>query len=81
MKIFLIFILLTIAISILAKEIFYSTKRNLFRDQAAWSGKDIKIKYNQEEIKNSKESGNFLKIIADESKVYLEDQNKKENDS
>ena len=63
----------------IGKKIFYSAKRNLFKDQAAWSGKDIKIKYSSSK-ENPKTKGidNYLKIIADESKVYLEDQSKEE---
>ncbi len=41
----------------------------------AWSGKDIKIKYNSSK-ETSKGNENYLKIIADESKIYLEDQSK-----
>tara|TARA_B100001250_G_C19528358_1_gene669182 strand:- start:473 stop:688 length:216 start_codon:yes stop_codon:yes gene_type:complete len=63
---------------LLGKEVFYAVKRNLFKDQAAWSGKDIKIKYsNKETVINSKGTNNFLKTIANESKFYLEDQYKK----
>tara|TARA_Y100001968_G_scaffold112731_1_gene102148 strand:- start:329 stop:529 length:201 start_codon:yes stop_codon:yes gene_type:complete len=58
-----------------------SAKRNLFKDQAAWSGKDIKIKYNtSKELSESKEKDNFLKMIADESKIYLEDESKRNED-
>ncbi|WP_413678180.1 hypothetical protein [Prochlorococcus sp. MIT 0916] len=54
-------------------------KRNLIKNQAAWSGKDIAIKYsNSKEISESKGIDNYLKIIADESKVYLENQSKEE---
>ncbi len=62
------------------KKVIYSAKRNLFKDQEAWSGKDIKIKYSQsKEISESKRNDNYLKMIAAESKFYLEDQSK--NDS
>ena len=65
----------------IGKTIISSAKRNLFKDQAAWSGKDIKIKYrNSREVSESKGNANFLKIIADESKVYLETQLKKKED-
>tara|TARA_B100000965_G_C19366024_1_gene658154 strand:- start:453 stop:707 length:255 start_codon:yes stop_codon:yes gene_type:complete len=78
MKIFILFSIITITIILISRNIIYSAKRNLFKDQAAWSGKDIKIKYsNPKEISNSKENENYLKIIADESKIYLEDQSKK----
>ena len=82
MKIFFIFSIIIIAILLIGRDIIYSAKRNLFKDQAAWSGKDIKIKYtNSKEVSESKENDNFLKIIADESKVYLEDQSKKQKDA
>ena len=71
-----------IVILFIGKNLISSAKRNLFKDQAAWSGKDIKIKYtNSKEVSESKENDNFLKIIADESKVYLENQPKKQEDA
>jgi len=82
MKIFLIFAIMIIVILFIGKNLISSAKRNLFKDQAAWSGKDIKIKYtNSKEVSESKENDNFLKIIADESKVYLENQPKKQEDA
>ncbi len=78
MKIFLIFSILIITILIIGREVFYSAKRNLFKDQAAWSGKDIKIKHNNSrEAKDSSKNDNYLKMIAEESKIYLDDQSKK----
>ena len=80
MKIFLIFSILIIVILFIGKNLISSAKRNLFKGQAAWSGKDIKIKYtNSKEVSESKENDNFLKIIADESKIYLEDDSKEED--
>jgi len=79
MKIVLVLSILILAISFIVKNLFYSAKRNLFKDQAAWSGKDIKIKYRKsKEISESKKDENFLKIIAEESKIYLEDQSNHE---
>ena len=81
MKIFLIFSILIIVILFIGKNLISSAKRNLFKDQAAWSGKDIKIKYrNSREVSESKGNDNFLKIIADESKDYLETQLMKKED-
>ena len=80
MKIFFL-ISIIIAIIFLGRKAFYSAKRNLFKDQTAWSGKDIKIKYNDSmEIteSNVNDNDNFLKIIADESKIYLDNQSKEE---
>tara|TARA_Y100001968_G_scaffold149338_1_gene136567 strand:- start:702 stop:947 length:246 start_codon:yes stop_codon:yes gene_type:complete len=81
MKIVLLLSIFILAIFLIGKKIFYSAKRNLFKDQATWSGKDITIKYrNSKEIEESKEIDNYLKKIADESKVYLEDQSKEEEE-
>ncbi len=58
----------------IGKNVFYSAKRNLFKDHASWSGKDIKIKrLNSEETSKSKGNDNYLKMIAEESNDYLED--------
>ncbi len=75
MKIILIISLIILAISFFVNKVFYSAKRNLFKGQEAWSGKDLNIKYNKsKEISVSKSNDNYLKMIADESKVFLEDQ-------
>ena len=77
MKIFLLFLILIIVIFLIGRDLIYAAKRNLLKDQAAWSGKDIKIKYNSsKELSDSTNDNNYLKIIADESEVYLEDQEK-----
>ena len=79
MKIFFLISIIIIAIIFLGRKAFYSAKRNLFKDQAAWSGKDIKIKNNNSmEMIESSDNDNFLKIIADESKIYLDNQSKEE---
>ena len=79
MEIFLLLTLIIFLIYFVFKKVIYSAKRNLFKDQEAWSGKDIKIKYRKsKESSESKRNDNYLKIIADESKFYLEDQSKKE---
>ena len=81
MKIFLFLFITIIAMVFIGRKFFYSAKRNLFKDQAAWSGKEIKIKYsNSKEVSEKKENDNYLKIIADESKIYLDDQSKKEEE-
>ena len=75
MKIFLLLSIIIFAIFFIAKNFFYSARRDLFKDHAAWSGKDIKIKYSiTKEFLKSESNENYLKIIADESKVYLEDE-------
>ncbi len=81
MRILLLLSIFTLAVLFIGKKIFYSAKRNLFKDQAAWSGKDLTITHNKsKEVSQSKEIDNYLKIIADESKIYLEDQSKKEEE-
>ncbi len=81
MKIFLILFVLVIVLLIIGKDVLFSAKRNLFKDQAAWSGKDIKIKYSSSrKLSESKGKDNYLKIIADESKTYLEDESKKKEE-
>ncbi len=80
MKIFLVFSITILMIFLIVKNVFYSAKRNLFKDQAAWSGNDIKIKYNKsKEVSELNKDDNYLKIIADESKIYLEDQLKQDD--
>ena len=81
MKIFILFSIVIIAILLIGKNFISSAKRNLFKDQAAWSGKDIKIKYNNSRnFSDSEGNDNYLKIIADESKNYLEDQSRVKED-
>ena len=79
MKIFLILSIIILLIFYLIKKVFYLAKRNLFKDQAVWSGKDINIKYNKsKEISDFKNKDNYLNMIAAESKSYLDDQSKQE---
>ena len=81
MKIFLILFIFILAFIFIGKKVFYSAKRNLFKDQASWSNKGIIIKYrNSKEIKDSKDNDNYLKVIADESKVYLDEQSKEKEE-
>ena len=75
MRIFLLLSLIILTIFFVFKNVFYSAKRNLFKDQAEWFSKDIKIKYSKyKENSTSDKHDNYLKIIADESKLYLEEQ-------
>ncbi len=81
MKIFIIFSILIIVVLLIGRNLFSSAKRNLFKDQAAWSGKDIKIKYsNSENFSESKENDNYLEMIANESKIYLDEESKRKED-
>tara|TARA_Y100001968_G_C19344488_1_gene711322 strand:- start:509 stop:757 length:249 start_codon:yes stop_codon:yes gene_type:complete len=77
MRIFILFSIIISIVVFIVRHLIYSAKRNLFKDQAAWSGKDIKIKYKgSNEVSERKEDNNFLKIIADESINYLKNQSK-----
>ena len=81
MKIFLLLFLIALAILFIGKNFFSSAKRNLFKDQAAWSGKDLKIKHRKsKDVKNIEKNNNYLKLIADESQIYLNDQSMKEKE-
>ena len=76
MKIFLLISIVIFGFFIFIKKVFSSAKRNLFKDQTAWSNKEIKIKYNTSKgISDPNRNENFLNLIAEESKVFLEDQN------
>tara|TARA_Y100001968_G_scaffold317071_1_gene345639 strand:+ start:165 stop:413 length:249 start_codon:yes stop_codon:yes gene_type:complete len=82
MTIFLFLSLVTIAILIiLGKNFFNSAKRSLFKDQAAWSGNELKIKHKEAtKVSQSNQKDNYLERIANESKVYLEEESKKSNE-
>ena len=81
MKIFFILSIFILAIIFIGKKVFYSVKNNLFKDQASWSNKGIIIKYrNSKEIQDQKGIDNYLKVIADESKVYLDEQTKEKEE-
>ena len=81
MKIFLIFSVVIITLLFFGNKVFYSAKRNLFKDQAAWSGKDIKIKrLDSKDLLGSKGNYNYLNMIANESQIYLENQSKTEEE-
>ena len=81
MQIIIIFTIAIVAISLFTRNFIYFAKKNLFKNQSAWSGKDMKIKYtNTRKDSQSKGNDNYLKMIADESKIYLDDQSsEKEN--
>ena len=84
MKIFLFTSIVIILILSLSKNFIYWAKRNLFKDQIAWSGNDIKINHiKSKERSEPKAKDNYLKIIADESKIYLDKQSliEEENES
>tara|TARA_Y100001968_G_scaffold175843_1_gene161191 strand:+ start:395 stop:640 length:246 start_codon:yes stop_codon:yes gene_type:complete len=81
MEILLLVSIIILTTFFVVKTVFYSAKRNLFKGQAAWSGKDIKINHRKsEETKEFKKSDNYLNIIADESEFYLHDQSKQEEE-
>ena len=79
MKIVFILSIIILSILFIGKKFFSLVQRNLFKDYAAWSGKDIKIKRNKsKETSEQKRDDNYLNIIADESRIYLEAESKKE---
>ena len=79
MKIVVLLSIIILGIYFIFRKVFYSAKRNLFKDQAEWFSKDIKINYSKsKEISTSDKHDNYLKIIADESKFYLEEQSKQD---
>ncbi len=79
MKIFLFLSIIILAILFIGKRFFLFARRNLLKDQAAWSGKDMKIKYKgKKDISDPNGIDNYLKIIADESKIFLEEESNKE---
>ena len=79
MGIFLLLSTIILVIFFIVKTFFYSAKRYLLKDQAAWSGKEIKINYNKSnEVSESKKNNNYLKMIVEESKIYLDAQSQKE---
>ena len=81
MKIFLLLSILILTIFFIVKKVFHSAKRNLFKDQAAWSSKEIKINYSKsKETKELENNDNYLNIIAEESKFYLDEQSKLEKE-
>ncbi len=81
MLIFLFTFLSVLIILFLGKKVIYSAKRNLFKDQEVWSSKEIIIKHkNLNESKETVKKSNYLEMIADESKLYLDEQSNKEND-
>ena len=81
MQIIIIFTITIIAILLISRNFIYFAKKNLFKNQSAWSGKDVKIKYtNKREASQAKGNDNYLKMIADESKIYLEGQSNNKED-
>ena len=82
MQIIIIFTITIIAISLIIRNFIYFAKKNLFKNQSAWSGKDMKIKYtNTRKDSQSKENDNYLKMIADESRIYLDDQSSEKDNT
>mgnify|MGYP001334526727 CR=1 FL=1 len=80
MKIFLLLSIILLVFFFVFKKVFYSAKQNLFKDQASWSGKDINIKFSKsKEISETKKNDNYLNIIAEESKLFLDDQSNQES--
>ena len=82
--IFLVLMQLLILVSLIIAFLFIVLKKaisffklNLFRDQRVWSAKDIKIDHKDFNGNNSTSSNkiknNYLKVIAEESKTFLDE--------
>ena len=81
MEILFLLSITIITMLFIGKNFFSSAKKNLFKDLDSWSGKDIKIKHNKSsDKKSSAGSNNYLKMIADESEIYLDDQLNREEE-
>lgn len=78
MKLLIVISLIIVVLFIVSKKVISFFKLNLVRDQRAWSGKDIKI--NRKDLNGDNRTSsnniknNYLEIIADESKIYLDEQ-------
>ena len=77
MKLSIIISLIIVFLFFILKKAVSLFKLNLIRDQRAWSGKDIRINRKDRNSHNKPSSSNiennYLKDIADESKVFLDE--------
>ena len=78
MQLLILVSLIIIFLFIILKKAISFFKLNLVKDQRAWSGKNIKIKRNNPNENNRTSSNNiknnYLKVIAEESKIFLDEQ-------
>ena len=78
MQLLILISLIIVFLFIFAKKAISFFKLNLVRDQRAWSGKDIKINRKNLSFDNitspDKIKNNYLKVIAEESKIFLDEQ-------
>ena len=78
MKLLIIFSLIIIFSFIISKKAISFFKLNFVRDQRAWSGKDIKINHKNPNgnitTSSNAINNNYLEIIAEESKIFLDEQ-------
>ncbi len=75
MQLLILVILIIVFLFIVSKKAISFFKVNLLRNQRAWSSKDIKI--NRKDPNNNlsgNTKNNYLKVIADESKIFLDEQ-------
>ena len=78
MKLSIIISLIIVFLFFILKKAVSLFKLNLIRDQRAWSAKDIKINHKDINKNNSNSSSNiknnYLNVIAEESKNFLDEQ-------
>ena len=78
MQLLIFFSLIIVFLFIVSRKAISFFRLNFVRDQRAWSGQDIKINRKDLTGVNSTSSNtiknNYSEIIADESKVFLEEQ-------
>ena len=78
MQLLIIVSLIILFLFVVLKKAISFFKENLVKGQRSWSGKDIKINYKDLKTKNRTSSdnikNNYLEVIADESKIFLDEQ-------
>ena len=78
MQLLIIIGLIIVLFFIITKKAISFLKLNLLRDRRSWSGKDIKINYkdlnNDKSTSSNNIKNNYLKVIADESQIFLDEQ-------
>ena len=78
MQLLILVSLIIVFLFIVLKKVVSFFKVNLVKEQRAWSAKDIKI--NRKDLNGGKSTSsnnlknNYLKVIADESKNFLDEQ-------
>ncbi len=78
MQLLIIISLIIVFLFIVSRKVISLFKVNLVSNQRAWSGKDIKINRKDlnpnNSITSNNKKNNYLEVIADESKIFLDEQ-------